>query len=270
MTSLLPFEDLEVCSLDRGSDLAEVGPSNLSEYTSETCSAHTNFPALLRSSREPSWWWTSLSMLWKKKTKPDVEVARTFAGPLMAPRATIGDFVYYIASCVFLLAIYYVARKYFESTKQRCWILTAVNSLVTPILAFISLFRIVGSSWEYGLVAGGSRSSRFCMIFFVSYLTCELVVGYIDYRKHVTLIMGYIHHITYLTLCLHLITKSSTNLMAMMLCEELPTLILAVGRLSNGALFRSDLAFSVSFVITRVLFHLYVQWNMYRLRWDPR
>merc|ERR1712188_312057 len=100
----------------------------------------------------------------------------------------------------------------------------------------------------------------------MAYLCCELVVGSIEYRKYVTFVMGYIHHVVYLLLCLHLLAKNRTNVMAMMLLEELPTLILAAGRL--GKYFQSDFAFAASFIVTRVCFHLYVQYNMYLLRHD--
>ena len=60
-----------------------------------------------------------------------------------------------------------------------------MNSVVTPLLALRSLFRIVNNEWEYGFVSGGSRSSRICTLFFMAYLCCELVVGHVDYRKQV-------------------------------------------------------------------------------------
>ena len=72
-----------------------------------------------------------------------------------------------------------------------------------------------------------------------------------------------------MVLALHLLVENRTNIMAMTLLEELPTLILAIGRLSFiSSTF--DYAFGLSFVVTRILFHLYVQYNMYLWRKDAK
>jgi len=184
---------------------------------------------------------------------------------------SIWDLGSFLCSCAVLISIYLLARKYVYSTpKQRCWILTCVNSLVTPLLSFRSLFRIVNNKWEYVFVVGGSRSSRFCTLFFMAYLVCELIVGSLDYRKQVSLIMGYVHHVSYLLLSLHLLVENRTNILAMSLLEELPTLILAVGRLGSAYLNSFDYAFGLSFVVTRIVFHLYVQYNMFLWRKDAK
>ena len=184
-------------------------------------------------------------------------------------------YLYFFASCLFLLGVYAACRLRFTSPKERCWILTAVNSAVTPALSIRSLFRVVNNRWEYGVVGGCSRSSRFATVFFAAYLVCELFVSSVEYRRYVSLVMGYVHHVTYLFLCYHLLSNNRTNVLAMSLLEELPTLILACSRLgrfghrTRAAANASDFAFGVSFVVTRVVFHLYVQHHMFQLRHDP-
>ncbi|UPR02396.1 hypothetical protein HOP50_09g57220 [Chloropicon primus] len=181
---------------------------------------------------------------------------------------SLWDLVSFLCSCAVLLILYFAARRsLYKTPKQRCWVLTCLNSVVTPLLSFRSLFRIVNNQWEYGFVAGGSRSSRFCTLFFMAYLACELVVGSLDYRKQVSLVMGYVHHVSYLALSIHLVVENRTNLLAMTLVEELPTLILGVGRL--GSFDRGfDFAFGLSFIVTRIIFHLYVQYNLFLWRKD--
>ena len=46
--------------------------------------------------------------------------------------------------------------------------------------------------------------------------------------------MGYVHHFSYLLLASHLLVANRTNIMAMTLLEELPTLVLALSRLAPG------------------------------------
>jgi hypothetical protein len=181
----------------------------------------------------------------------------------------LGDLVSFLCSCVLLGSFYAWSSPAFTSSKLRCWLLTGMNSLVTPLLSFRSYFRVVNNQWEYEYVSGGGRSSRFCCIFFMAYLVMELLIGFFHYRAHVTLVMGYIHHFGYLSLCLHLLKEGRTNIIAMSLLEELPTLILAISRL--GKFENSfDWSFGVSFVVTRIVFHLYCQYNMFLWRKDPR
>ena len=184
-------------------------------------------------------------------------------------KSSWSDLVVFLSCCFFQSGVYLLARKHYPSSKLRCWVLTCLNSFVTPLLSFRSLFRIVNNRWEYDPVVGGSRSSRFCTLFFMSYLVCELVVGFVDYRKQVSLIMGYVHHVSYLALSFHLLVENRTNILAMSLLEELPTLILACGRLGQlGGSF--DFAFGLSFVLTRIVFHLYVQYHMFLWRGDDK
>ena len=118
----------------------------------------------------------------------DYVLLRLVANPDLRTRLCLSlwDLVCFSMCCIALLAAYLVARTYlYESSKQRSWVLTCLNSVVTPLLALRSLFRIVNNEWEYGFVSGGSRSSRICTLFFMAYLCCELVVGHVDYRKQV-------------------------------------------------------------------------------------
>ena len=78
----------------------------------------------------------------------------------------------------------------------------------------------------------------------------------------------------------HLLVANRTNIMAMTLLEELPTLVLALSRLAPGWFAKPgqsqvqrkslDYAFALSFVVTRILFHLYVQYNLFLWRKDSK
>ena len=76
-------------------------------------------------------------------------------------KSSWSDLVVFLLCCFFQSGVYLLARKHYPSSKLRCWVLTCLNSFVTPLLSFRSLFRIVNNRWEYDPVVGGSRSSRF-------------------------------------------------------------------------------------------------------------
>jgi hypothetical protein len=85
----------------------------------------------------------------------------------------------------------------------------------------------------------------------------DLFLGVLFYREHLYLLTSWIHHIAYFVLCTWVLgTRKWCPLFAVCCLEELPTLVMAAGRLD--AAWRSDLVFGVTYFATRICLHAFL------------
>ncbi len=146
---------------------------------------------------------------------------------------------------------------------RRVWILTLANAVMASALGVPVALDLETRGWALADVAGDSAYSRLALLSFLGYLLTDLVVGVVEYRHQVTLVMGWMHHVGYSTLTAHFLYRGISNSYASFLLEEVPTACLAAGRLGLLDMGTANLLFALSYVPTRFVFHLYVMHRLF-------
>jgi len=143
----------------------------------------------------------------------------------------------------------------------RGWVLSSLNAGVCTVSGGRHLWEV----WREGFgplrLAPDPFLSRFTLIFFCSFLFLDLAVGLVEYPSQIGLLTGWIHHPIYAALLLFLLVRRSCFHFCLFMFEELPTLLFAIGYLFPPL--RHDLLFGLSYLLTRILLHFYLIWNLY-------
>lgn len=170
-----------------------------------------------------------------------------------------------VVSSIILTVTYIVLKQYFGEVKQRAWILTGVASMVLSSVAAARTFQQVNKFGfdvtQHAGQHGNDHADIYLCGFFIAYLIMDLLIGTLQYRSQITLGSGWLHHLGYILLTLHLINEQLTSLYTLMFLMEIPTIVLAIGKLNKN--WRSDLLFGVTFGATRILMHGIVIWQLY-------
>lgn len=90
----------------------------------------------------------------------------------------------------------------------------------------------------------------------IAYFLMDCVVGSKEYNKYLLSLSGYIHHIIYIIVSIVCIKLNIIVPYMLFFIEELPTLILNLGKFNNN--FRSDNLFGVTFFLTRIVYHIFL------------
>lgn len=90
----------------------------------------------------------------------------------------------------------------------------------------------------------------------MAFCIMDLVVGTLEYASEVQLLTGWVHHVVYFCIVGVMVATHTTNTFVLMCICEVPTFILALGRIHKPA--RADVAFGVTFIATRVLYYAMV------------
>ena len=90
----------------------------------------------------------------------------------------------------------------------------------------------------------------------MAYFLMDCVVGRKEYNKYLMSLSGYIHHIIYIIVSFVCIKLNIILPYMLFFIEELPTLILSLGKFNNN--FRSDKLFGLTFFLTRIVYHIFL------------
>jgi hypothetical protein len=88
----------------------------------------------------------------------------------------------------------------------------------------------------------------------------DIVVGLVHYRSQLTLLTTWIHHSCYTLLCNWMLKRQISVLFGICFLEELPTLIMAIGRIDKRL--RSDGWFGLTYFVFRVGMHTLLTYNV--------
>jgi hypothetical protein len=123
--------------------------------------------------------------------------------------------------------------------------------------------RILGGAWEAWRGGGAfwwvtvqqdeveNGFARAASTAFVGAMIADLLVGVLDYRKHLDPLTAYFHHTIYVYIHLQILRRRCAAGFQCFFIEELPTVVLAYGRLTGQ---RYDLLYGSSFFLLRILF----------------
>ncbi|ORY28305.1 hypothetical protein BCR39DRAFT_535393 [Naematelia encephala] len=156
-----------------------------------------------------------------------------------------------------LYTTYTKISPFFNTEKQRAYILSTISATTMSIISVPFVWTYIVYGLQEVLKAGGEGwmyvLGKVGVVFFATYLTSDLLVGYFKYRSQVGLLTGWVHHICYIALMIHLVNSSQSPIFLIAGIMEVPTLDLAVSNLFPSI--RNDERFLVTFFLLRILFH---------------
>ena len=90
----------------------------------------------------------------------------------------------------------------------------------------------------------------------IAYFFMDCAIGRKEYNKYLLSLSGYIHHIIYIVVSVVCIKLNIILPYILFLIEELPTLILSLGKFNSNL--RSDNLFGMTFFVTRIVYHIFL------------
>lgn len=196
---------------------------------------------------------------------------------------TAGDLLGVALLCAaFFITLVSYSRTHLLDRKKLAFCLTAVNAALMSVVSVVymcvkysmghNVFDLFGGRLEWWV--GRDNVSVAVLVWFGTANIMDIVLGLAFYREHLYMVTTWVHHSVYIWLMVLLVTGDGyvatlpspyTPAFMCALLEELPTLILAIGTIFPQ--YRQDFAFGITFFITRIVFHSYLLFYMFRL--DP-
>ena len=147
--------------------------------------------------------------------------------------------------------------------KRRAWVITFANAVVCVLAALPVTYRMLTGAWKEW--RGGGRFywvtmqqdevetgfARAASTSFVGAMVADLLVGVVDYRAHLDPLTAYFHHTIYVYIHAQILRMRCAAGFQCFFIEELPTVVLAYGRLTGQ---RFDLLYGSTFFLLRILF----------------
>lgn len=180
-----------------------------------------------------------------------------------------------ISTC-FALLLYFCNEHYLTflnikeqkgiSEKQQAYILSIKSSLVLFIFSVLFNYKFIVES-ELDLskyLTSSTKSDHYIqtvtVLYLISYLLMDTILGYTHYHKYMKTLSGYPHHIIYIIACLCSFQYEWYQMFCLFLVAELPTFILGIG--SYNKAYRNNNLFGVTFLATRILYHMFLIYKM--------
>ena len=142
--------------------------------------------------------------------------------------------------------------------KKRAWIITTFASGLCFLLSVYGC-HTQPISWDFRLrpaLLAETGLSRTVVRFFRVQAALDLVLGVIFYRTQLYFLTSVVHHIAYFLLCNWMLANNCSLLFLICCLEELPTFIMALGRLDTS--WRMDVPFGVTYGVLRVALHSFL------------
>jgi hypothetical protein len=165
------------------------------------------------------------------------------------------SFLIFMLFCVDYYYVYYSSignnKKLNES--QKAYIMSIKSSMT---LFLLSIFFNI----KY-FISDDFNSNDFIVIHLgilnlIAYFFMDCVIGRKEYNKYLLSLSGYIHHIIYIVVSVVCIKLNIILPYILFLIEELPTLILSLGKFNSNL--RSDNLFGMTFFVTRIVYHIFL------------
>jgi len=172
------------------------------------------------------------------------------------------DYCFFIGFCITLWLLFLLAA--LDSNKRKAWIVTSVSSFVLTIFGTIQTWTIqVNNLWTNEYFYSEDNMSRCVVIFFVASNVMDLLLGYFYYPEHVDPFTTIAHHIFYIIFMYFILTLEISIGFNVCFFMEAPTFIRAIG--SIWPQYRNDLCFGVVFFLFRIVFNIYLSYQLYFL-----
>ncbi|KAI9303864.1 hypothetical protein BJ944DRAFT_267699 [Cunninghamella echinulata] len=152
-----------------------------------------------------------------------------------------------------------------KTERQKAYVFSLLSSFLTSLGSLPLVYQVlwVQPGNIYAIILEWEKWSLITTVFFMTFLSIDLIVGSLLYRKQIGMLTGWIHHLTYLGLLVWVIKQRYQGLFIAMCVLEIPTFLLALGSVHKP--FRHDMLFATAFVSTRILFHAFMIVNTFLL-----
>ena len=141
-----------------------------------------------------------------------------------------------------------------RQTRALAWIVTLVASVVeTAFGAYAVATVLLPFGYDHAVLYVDRPWCRALLVFFFTSLLLDLGLGLAFYRSHLHPLTGWLHHVVYMLFVATLLRTRASLALTCVMVEELPTALLGAGQVFPAL--RHDLAFGVSFFLTRLLYH---------------
>ncbi|KAJ7215301.1 hypothetical protein B0H12DRAFT_1194579 [Mycena haematopus] len=154
------------------------------------------------------------------------------------------------------ILLYHALQKLYTAQRQRAWIITGFSSALMTLCSAPFVLDVVWSRGDLRALHPRFRLAVLTCRAFQGSLLADLIVGCKYYRSSVTICWGWIHHSTYIVLIQFVLRRRWGHLFCLALLMELPTSHLSLSFLHPR--FRHDWLFCTSFLVTRIIFHLFL------------
>lgn len=142
-----------------------------------------------------------------------------------------------------------------EQERKRSWVITTFSAFCSSIISVPFVFDLFWCNLDWTKVTPHHELiSNPLSMFFLAYLVSDLLTGLLCYRKHVNMSSGWVHHTIYAMCTVYWVHENFSHAFATALIMEIPTWVMGLGALNPRL--RSYWAFTISFLITRIVLHL--------------
>eukprot|EP01054_Gregarina_sp_Poly1_P009793 Gregarina_sp_Poly_1__9792@NODE_625_length_7080_cov_156_224583_g479_i0_p3_GENE_NODE_625_length_7080_cov_156_224583_g479_i0NODE_625_length_7080_cov_156_224583_g479_i0_p3_ORF_typecomplete_len314_score32_24DUF2627/PF11118_8/46DUF2627/PF11118_8/16DUF2627/PF11118_8/1_8e02_NODE_625_length_7080_cov_156_224583_g479_i0591000 len=147
--------------------------------------------------------------------------------------------------------------------RRRAWIPSLLSSLFMfctcgPLFCYWFFYEIPVQGLELatkGLVSSSLFTNDIAACF-LTFLWFDMLVSGIFFPGHMEILAGWVHHIAYLLLCSNAIYWGWSYGFCIMFIEELPTLLLALGRCYPK--WQTEIGFGYTFAVLRIGLHAFI------------
>ena len=140
-------------------------------------------------------------------------------------------------------------------TNKIAWVLSLISSGILSIYSLNHVYKYISYPLEYTYYYW-SIETDLMIWFYILYMILDLGIGFIFYRNEMDLMTGWLHHIYYIMFFVHVLRKDIAFMTNLIFLEEIPTLIMSIGKVIPYL--RNDLLFGLSFLFTRIVYHSYL------------
>ncbi|KAG0361078.1 hypothetical protein BGX24_005434, partial [Mortierella sp. AD032] len=127
-----------------------------------------------------------------------------------------------------------------------------VENLTPPTKEQIQAKRQFRLFFDLRFTPDDNSGTNKLVVFFMTYLLMDIILGFLYYREQVTLLAGWMHHFVYIGITYYAITQGETFTYASFMPMEVPTIVVGVGCLDKSL--RRDMLYGVSFILFRIMF----------------
>eukprot|EP01135_Chromosphaera_perkinsii_P007556 Nk52_evm12s914 gene=Nk52_evmTU12s914 len=183
---------------------------------------------------------------------------------------------HFISSLISMVAVYYTFHRA-NLSKKNAWFLTLYCASVLTSFGLYFIMRTCLNYYNAGKSDGSplaetlvhemldiineTSASLFICSFFMAYCLMDLVIGYFHYHTEIQFLSGWLHHTFYFVFLAYLSSQNKNDLFACCLLEELPTVALALTKVTNS---RERFSYGLCFFLVRISFHTYVIYSLLR------
>eukprot|EP01038_Epipyxis_sp_PR26KG_P005196 gene5196-7233_t len=176
---------------------------------------------------------------------------------------SVNDAQTLLGQCLIIWAFYAIGDMYWNisSLKGKSWLVMFFSSGILTLFGVYYLAHTeLDRNWNVDHIYSEEYVSRFVLLFFMAANIMDLALGITNYPEYMDPLSTIAHHFFYIAfIAILLYHRYSTGFM---LCfpMELPTFVLATGTIWKSL--RSDLAFGISFLLTRIMYNIYLAYQL--------